>query len=189
MRFLAMLREGYLPGEDFNDVHPQLLYRYYGVDGEVFMRRQGQTGAGHYDHDAYDGDIINDEDSSSSDDSSSSSSSESDSEDIRARLAEDQQRHVRHPPIPVPSSDSPFQDAETEQTFLRCLQEVQDQKIIPDGYGLKPEEWEESTYGEEEFIPYGRSGRGRSVILPFQIWWPRAVAWAQGLELMNRLLL
>jgi hypothetical protein len=49
-------------------------------------------------------------------------------------------------------------------------------RMVPDGMGVAEVEWIDSGYGEIEHIPFGRGGRSLEVILPFTIWWPRAVA-------------
>lgn len=61
--------------------------------------------------------------------------------------------------------------------------------VVPEGYGLREAEWPAGGYGEHEFIALGRQQRKVTVDLPFTVWWPRAVAWVQGLEVMSRLLL
>ncbi|PIL32403.1 transcription factor [Ganoderma sinense ZZ0214-1] len=127
MRLLSEVKQGFLPpGTDLNDVDPTLLSRYYGVEGQPQHRTPGHSGAGHYDLDS-DGEG-SEEDGLERDHNSSSASGESDSEgsgsmDIDDYLAEDQQRHIRHPPIPVPGDPSPFSDLQTEELFLRCLDE------------------------------------------------------------------
>ena len=49
---MSHLQQGYLPSDDLEDVHPDLLSRYYGTEGPRLRRRPGQTGAGHYDADS-----------------------------------------------------------------------------------------------------------------------------------------
>ena len=118
---------------------------------------------------------------------SQTGSEDADPVELDDELAADQERHVRHPPIPVPNNNSPF-DEEGELSFIQCLHDVRALELVPEHYGLTEDEWEEGVYGEEEHISRGRNSRQMGVELPFQIWWPRAVAWAQGLELMGQLL-
>ncbi|KAJ7704649.1 hypothetical protein B0H16DRAFT_1216535, partial [Mycena metata] len=54
--------------------------------------------------------------------------------------------------------------------------------IIPLGLGVTETEWADGIYADAEVVKIGR--KEVEVTLPFQIWWPRAVVWAQGLELM-----
>ncbi len=49
MRLLSELQRGYLPGDNLEGVHQDLLHRYYGTEGPPRRRRAGQTGAGHSD--------------------------------------------------------------------------------------------------------------------------------------------
>ena len=192
MRFLSNLKQGYLPTLDHNDIEPTLLARYYGVEGQRRHRRPGQTGAGHYDdaqssaEEALHPSTTNATSRSSDLDSSDSEDSEGD--DIAERLAEDQQRHVRHPPIPVPNSASPFSE-ENEELFFKALHEIRMLEIIPENIGVSTAEWENGSYGDMETIPFGRGGRQEELELPFVVWWPRAVEWAQGLELMTAILM
>ncbi|RDX48908.1 hypothetical protein OH76DRAFT_1351581 [Lentinus brumalis] len=178
MRFLSDLTQGVLPGNDLNNVDPDLLTAHYGTEGPPRLRRSGQTGAGHYDEDPTEETVP-----SSSSESDQSAASESDSQ-----LAQDQARHVRHPPIPVPDGNCPFSDEELE-IFLESLLEVRSQGFIPAGYGVGDNEWEDEDYGDIETLRRGRGGREDPVTLPFSIWWPRAVEWVQGLELMSQMLI
>ncbi|KAH9886213.1 hypothetical protein C8Q73DRAFT_748968 [Cubamyces lactineus] len=220
MRFLAHLERGVV-ADDLNDVHPDLISRYYGVEGPERQHRLGQTGAGHY-SDPEDDDVdimdtgLDDISSSVSGSSANScvseveSSSEPDSDsgpntsspsagtdadadvdamDIDGQLAFDQERHIRHPPIPVPLGDSPFSNADVEMTFTSCFEEVLDLNVIPEGYGVCPDEWNGRGYEETEYIRLGRGGRQVPTALPYDIWWERALRWAQGLETMTQLLM
>ncbi|KAJ7793638.1 hypothetical protein B0H14DRAFT_3559579 [Mycena olivaceomarginata] len=82
-----------------------------------------------------------------------------------------QGRNVRHEPIDVPKHSSLFLTSEAEEIFAKALAEVNDEGIIPAGFGVAEAEWDDGIYNSV-------------VALPFAIWWPRAVSWTQGLELM-----
>ncbi|KAI1789144.1 hypothetical protein LXA43DRAFT_893471, partial [Ganoderma leucocontextum] len=179
MRFLSHLEHGYLPSDDLNDVHPDLLSRYYGTEGPEQRRRSDQTGAGHYDVDSDAG----------SDHTDSEETETSVDPELEEHIEADQEHHVRHPPIPVPDSRCPFESPEILQVFWECVREVQWQDIIPEHYGLREEEWENREYGDEETVSFGRRGRKVDVPLPFSIWYPRAARWAQGLEAMTELVM
>jgi hypothetical protein len=101
-------------------------------------------------------------------------------------IAAGQQAHIRHAAIDVPPNKCPFHSQETEKIFQSALKDVQDVGIVPGGMGVTEAEWTDGGYGEIEPIPFGRGGRSLDVVLPFIVWWPRAVLWAQGLELMTR---
>ncbi len=190
MRFLSDLRQGFLPGTDFNDVDPNILSESYGTEGPPRNLRQGQTGAGHYDADPSEEDPSEDANQSFESDPSSDSSDSSDStsSDSSSRLARDQERHVRHPAIPVPDGNCPFSN-EGLETFLKALQQIQEAEIVPENYGLLEDEWEGETYGDVETLIRGRGGREDPITLPFTLWWPRAVHWVQALELMSLMLI
>ena len=104
-------------------------------------------------------------------------------------VAEDQQRHVRHPPIPVPDSESPFESPDREAVFFTVLDEVQTAEIVPPHYGLKEAEWDNGAYPTTQEIPLGRGGRRVEIELPFAVWWKRAVFWAQGHRILTEMLM
>ncbi|KIJ63930.1 hypothetical protein HYDPIDRAFT_28831 [Hydnomerulius pinastri MD-312] len=106
---------------------------------------------------------------------------------IHEQIMADQQRHIRHEPIDVPNISTPFQSIEGEEVFNLALKELRDLGIIPNGYGVGQSEWVNGSYPEIEIIKVGHGGKEYHVDLPFVIWWPRAVAWAQGLDVMTRI--
>ncbi|KAJ7508019.1 hypothetical protein B0H11DRAFT_1704680, partial [Mycena galericulata] len=107
--------------------------------------------------------------------------------DIDERIENDQADDVRHAAIEVPDHHSPF-SPEIEAIFLQGLERMWNEEVIPEGYGLAPEELDGNAYPHRESIHLGRGGKKISVILPVDVWWPRAVRWAQGLDLMTRIL-
>jgi hypothetical protein len=101
-------------------------------------------------------------------------------------IADGQQSDIRHAAIEVPSERCPF-TAEGEALFRQMLREIQEVNQIPIGFGVAPNEWSSANYPTHEFIQVG--GRKKVMMaLPFQDWWPRAVRWAQGYELMIKLM-
>lgn len=166
MRFLSETKHGLQ--EDQPGVHPNVLNRYYGVDGPTRTRSSQDTGAGHPDDEG--------------------TSDEASYQDLEDRIAGDQDPEVRHDPIDVPQHSSPFKSAETEKLFCVALRELQQQEFIPEEYGVAPAEWIGGVYPDTEMIPLGRAGREIPVKLPVTIWWPKAAAWAQGHALMFQLL-
>ncbi|KAG6376026.1 hypothetical protein JVT61DRAFT_1990 [Boletus reticuloceps] len=101
-------------------------------------------------------------------------------------VAVDQSRHIKHPAINVPASSTPFHFHDTLAIFTQALQEIRNEGIIPVGYGVAEEEWPDGTYPEVEVISVGRSREQYQVELPFAVWWPHAVLWAKGLDVMTR---
>jgi hypothetical protein len=78
-----------------------------------------------------------------------------------------------------------FISQDAMHTFFAALQDVKIADIVPEGFGVAEPEWGEQFYGETETVKVGR--KDVKIVLPFEIWWPRAVAWAQGLEVMVRI--
>ncbi len=107
---------------------------------------------------------------------------------IDAKIAASQDHHIRHDAIPTPPSECPFTKPEFLATFTQAFKEINASGIVPPCYGVLESEWPIDGYGTHEFISLGSRGRRVAVELPFSVWWPRAVAWTQGLDLMDRLL-
>ncbi|KAJ7903882.1 hypothetical protein B0H13DRAFT_1621045 [Mycena leptocephala] len=105
-------------------------------------------------------------------------------DDIDIAIAEDQERHRGHEPVEVPKPKSPFQNDEAADIFSRALNQVKIEEIIPQQFGVSPVEWDEGGYPETEMVKVGR--KNVEITLPFPVWWPRAVAWAQGLGLLSK---
>ncbi|KAJ7759836.1 hypothetical protein B0H14DRAFT_3096449 [Mycena olivaceomarginata] len=105
-------------------------------------------------------------------------------ENIDDWIAGDQADDVRHAAIKVPDHRSPF-SAAMQTLFFDSLKALQDEGAVPEGYGLTPEELDGNAYPTCESIHLGRGGKKISIILPVDIWWRRAVLWAQGLELIE----
>ncbi|KAJ6524109.1 hypothetical protein DFH09DRAFT_937428, partial [Mycena vulgaris] len=106
-------------------------------------------------------------------------------DDIDLAIAGDQDHQIHHEAIEVAQNECPFTNEEAMSIFSSALHEVQAKGIIPQHFGVAEAEWEERYYGETETVKVGR--KEVSIQLPFDIWWPRAVGWAQGLEIMVRI--
>ncbi|KAI9057836.1 hypothetical protein FKP32DRAFT_1582987, partial [Trametes sanguinea] len=185
MRFLAQLDHGVVSGNDLDDIHPDVLSRYYGADVDEGEDQRSRSGAGNYsDDDDHDSDERGDH------------NSEVDVTVLDDRLTSDQQQHIRHAPIPVPDGNSPFSNVGFEEVFFRCLAESVEKKVIPAGFRVYGEndahggpQGDSEEYEDVEYINIGRSGRRVPVTLPYDIWQPRILKWAQGLEIMAQLLM
>ncbi len=69
--------------------------------------------------------------------------------------------------------------------FDTILVEVCAHDVIPENLGVSPIEWDDDEYPEVEILRVGRRGNGElQISLPQVLWWPRALLWAQGLEVM-----
>jgi hypothetical protein len=61
------------------------------------------------------------------------------------------------------------------------------QKIVPIGYGVAPEEWENGSYPHFEDIDVGRRRKGICISLSAEIWLERAILWVQALFVLTQL--
>ena len=107
--------------------------------------------------------------------------------DLAADIMAEQNRHIQHAAIDVPSTTSPFHTAQAFEVFRLALQETQECGIIPLGYGVAKDEWKGGSYPEIKLITIGRGIREYAVELPFEVWWTRSVLWAQGLDIMTQI--
>jgi hypothetical protein len=159
MRLMSDLTRGKY-SNDFDNVHPDILERYLGVHGPPSQRQHSGAGA---------------------------SDDDEDYSDLDDRIAIDQEHHIRHDPIEVPPHSNPFKSPDTEALFDSAHRDVVAAGIVPSGFGVQESEWDGEIYPEHEDIKSGRGGKHLNICLPFVIWWPRAVAWAQALELMTKI--
>lgn len=107
--------------------------------------------------------------------------------DAERLIAQDQERNIRHDPIKVKRSQNPFADEQGLHDLQVLLATARVEKIFPDGYGVREQEWDDYNYPETEIIKYGKKRRDLEVILPSEMWLPRAILWAQALDIMVRL--
>lgn len=105
--------------------------------------------------------------------------------DLDEEIANDQAHNVRHEAVGVAETKFPFRSEQARNLFVAALADVQEAGIISENFGVAEAEWEVPFYGESENVKIGR--KQVEITLPFPIWWPRAVAWAQGLDLMVRI--
>ncbi|KAL0958446.1 hypothetical protein HGRIS_000589 [Hohenbuehelia grisea] len=105
-----------------------------------------------------------------------------DTDTIEKMIARDQETHIRHAAIDTPEEEQPFRTEQASRTFRKVLNEVTQRGIIPEGYTLDAD-----SYNEVEVIKLGRAGKREEIQLPYEIWWPKAVKWAQGLDIMTRI--
>ncbi|TFK46578.1 hypothetical protein OE88DRAFT_1776280 [Heliocybe sulcata] len=182
LRFLGQTTQGIYTEDTLEDIHPDTLDRYYSTHGPEQQRHPNATGAGHPVDERED---EHDESDSESDDTEP----EDELEGLAEQIAVDQARNIRHKPIKVARSHNPFDTAEGEQKLHKILQDVAFHGIQPPNYGILPSEWDDEFYPEEETIKFGTRGTQLKITLPVDIWYPRAVQWAQALDVMSRILL
>ncbi|KAJ6624168.1 hypothetical protein B0H10DRAFT_1785093, partial [Mycena sp. CBHHK59/15] len=180
MLFIGQVQDGVYV-YDYEDVHPSVLNRYYGVHGPEARRVSGQTGAGQ----------LEDEDipmpSGSEEPDSEESEHESDNT-LSAQIEEALANNFHHEPVPVPKHTNPFSDDATMQLFHDALSAANETGLVPPGYGLLPDEWEDGVYLTYEILRSGRRGtKELRIALPDSIWRPRAEMWGRGLAILNQL--
>jgi hypothetical protein len=182
MRFLGQTLHG-IYVDDCEGVHPDVINRYYGVDGapwqSVYRSGAGMLrDEGDFDEDSYsdvDGDPMNED--------------ADDWEDVQDQLAEDIEANFNHLPIDVPKHSAPFHTQLAADIFTGALNELQVNQIIPIGFGMTPAEWGNEGYPSYEIIRTGRRARKELRInLPDFIWRPRAELWVQALHILLRVI-
>ncbi|KAI6154714.1 hypothetical protein BKA82DRAFT_3969289 [Pisolithus tinctorius] len=101
-------------------------------------------------------------------------------------IARQQQVHVKHEAVRVPSLRNPFQNDEEELTFFRGLQEVVTQDITLENFGLTATEWSSDTYPLIETIHIGHCTRKEvDISLADAIWYSQACLWCQALSTLS----
>lgn len=111
-------------------------------------------------------------------------------DELTGAIEEDQEHHIRHDPIEVPKHSCPFETQEDLDVFCELLHNLETQDILPSGYGGRPEEWDEDGYPLSETLAVGRQKATADtfILMPMEIWKPRADQWIRGLDVMYRIL-
>ncbi|KAJ7714865.1 hypothetical protein B0H16DRAFT_1340362 [Mycena metata] len=175
LRLLGQTTAGVYAVDPLEGVDLVAINRYYGVEGPPRRRGRHETGAGQ---------------GSDDEDSDAETDVEPDpEEELENQIEAVQAQNIRHAPVKVARHHSPFEEAADEATFLELLAIVISQPdVVPEDYGVQPEEWSGDGYPETETIRTGTNGKELLVVLPRTEWFPRAIQWAQGLDLLNRVL-
>lgn len=145
--------------EDQPGIHPNVLNEYYGADQPDWATLMAFTDA----------------------------SNPQEEIEVNARIAEDQANDIRHPGANVPPESSPFTTVQ-ESIFFDALNETVRLNIMPNGYGVAQQEWPRGEYPTWESVCVRSSWKTINVELPFDICWPQAVKWVQGLDCMTQLM-
>ena len=153
--------------DDFEDEDPSVLDRHYGVHGRVRPARAGETGAGYTEEDEFD-----DDDGTL---------------ELDPQIAEENAANMAHEPVNVPENVDPFPSDDHREAFWTVLTQVREDEMIPQGFGLLPEEQEDGIYPSYEIITVGRRRAEYTVELPNELWWARSVLWSQALDILFRL--
>lgn len=169
--------------DDYEEVSAEILSELYGVHGRPVERPEGATGAGQ----------LPDEDIEAVNSDIEVEIEEDEVEALGDRIQAANESKFNAEPVGVPKHADPFPSREILDIFDKSIIEAATAGIVPPGYGLLQDEWEKDIYPAYEIIGTGRRGgkaRGGKELrieLPTHIWFPRAVLWGQGLDLMNRL--
>ncbi|KAF7366370.1 hypothetical protein MSAN_00893500 [Mycena sanguinolenta] len=158
MMFDSLLRSDWgVYQDDCQGLHPDTIEKYYGVHGPP---RLGGRGAGN----------------------------PPDENDVAENIHAEQGPQIRHEAIEVPDHKNPFgDDSEGERTFFAVLTEVVWKEVVPTGYGVLPEEWDEDGYPDTEILQAGRRMKTQiPVSLSHPIWLQRATLWVQGVNVLSR---
>ncbi|KAJ7769858.1 hypothetical protein B0H16DRAFT_1715509 [Mycena metata] len=179
MCFLGQV-EGGVYVDDYENVHPSVLARYYGVHGAPTRRPAGQTGAGQLeDEDVPMPSFVN----ADSDDEDSDIE-----EGLEAQIEAAHAANFHHEPVPVPKHSEPFDDEDLMELFYNALDAANEGAMVPPGYGLLPQEWDDGIYPTFEILKSGRrGGKQLRVALPDSIWRPRAEMWGRALATLNQI--
>lgn len=196
MRFLGQLTQG-VQEDIYAHVDPKILEEFLGVDSEMSNQIAGTTGAGASIEDADMESEANHTPNSSANDSDINNTDDIDDATLtphelevvsflRQQLKLEQDKHVRHPPVPVPRKTCPFSDDAEETSFWDAFSGARNENFVPSGYGMLESEWEGGSYPTEQYIGSGRKFVNTLFIpLPTEVWFSRAVDWVVGLHLMN----
>ncbi|KAK7063405.1 hypothetical protein R3P38DRAFT_3301282 [Favolaschia claudopus] len=183
MRYLGQLtggiyREDPLDALDpLDGIHPDAINRYYGAEGRRLRRSRTATGAGTSELGA--------------DEDEDDDVEPSEQEVLENRIGEDIAQNIRHQPVKVARHRSPFKDKELEEHFLDLLTELlsnPEEDLLPEGYRVIADEWDEADYPEVEVFRPGTKGKEITIVLPREDWFPRVVRWVKAVDLLSRVL-
>ncbi|KAF8495404.1 hypothetical protein JB92DRAFT_2818209 [Gautieria morchelliformis] len=99
----------------------------------------------------------------------------------------DLRSNVKHKPVRPPRHENPFdgQPEAIQAAFEAALVQVQTTGFLPEDFGVRSEEWD-GAYPDHKALQIGHKGKELVISLPAQIWYPRAVSWAQALYVMSK---
>jgi hypothetical protein len=125
--------------------------------------------------------------SSSSECSDDNDSVTQSGEELEASSSREDRLNDVHEPVSVPDTTNPFSDEDLLQVFTTALATVREEGMLPEGYGLLPEEWDDEEYPSYWVIKSGRRGKELRISLPDAQWRARSELWGQALDIVNRL--
>lgn len=104
-----------------------------------------------------------------------------DAESITDKIAKGQEAHIRHPPVEAARCKSPFQSTLELAAFQQALEQSTSQDLRPAYLGL------DLAYEPSETFSTGRSRKGITVPLPYDVWYPRILLWCRAVDLVTRI--
>ena len=104
-----------------------------------------------------------------------------DVQSITDQIVKGQEVHVRHPPVEAAQCKSPFRSTIELDAFQQALEQTTARDLRPAYLGL------DLPYAPSETFYTGRSRKGITVPLPYNIWYPRALLWCRALDLATRI--
>ncbi|KAL0572531.1 hypothetical protein V5O48_009435 [Marasmius crinis-equi] len=180
MRFMGWLKEGtYIYEDDCKGLTPQEIQDGYGIDGDPREAPDTFVGAG------YDAEEEQEDLSSFRNEDQHSESPEEDEwegddwEDMRTEIDENFIDPAKPPKVRNPLQEN----KQLEALFWSMLGEVVDGGLLPEGYGIREDDWENGEYPSYEHLHTGKKRGGKDLViqLPDNIWRPRAILWTQAL--------
>ncbi|ESK84132.1 hypothetical protein Moror_17034 [Moniliophthora roreri MCA 2997] len=178
MHFLGMTT-GSVYIDDCAELSADKISQHYGADTEHRPHPHNQTGASMLSDKEF-SDVL----------SEASETGDSDDEELRdlpssaCKILDglDQMMECVH----VPRYPGPFHNNKNQLLlFKQALAQLQANRVIPNGYGMQPEEWEDNKYPSYEVLQSGKGIQKLRVDLPDYVWQLKAEKWVQGLEMMN----
>lgn len=174
IRLLGQLDHG-IYVDECSGIHPDVINEFYGTDGQVYERAEGETGAGQ----------LSDEEIPQLIETGIEMQ-ESDFNELEEYIEEAHKAKFDVENVSCPRHQSPFKTDDLEIVFSTAFEQVRNLNLIPSGYGLLPEEWEDMAYPSYEVIKM-RHGKELWIALPDFIWRARAELWGQALDIIDRL--
>ena len=104
-----------------------------------------------------------------------------DVQSITNKIVKGQEVHVRHPPVEAAWCKSPFQSTLEFDAFQQALQQAASRDFRPAYLGL------DLPYAPSETFYTGRSRKGITVPLPYDVWHPRILLWCRAIDLVTRI--
>ena len=104
-----------------------------------------------------------------------------DVQSITNQIAMGQEVQVRHPPVEAARCKSPFRSALELEAFEQALQQATSKDMRPAYLGL------DLPYAPSETFYTGRSRKGITVPLPYELWYPRILLWCRAIDLVTRI--